>query len=553
MLTSAQSGTESETATVDDLAAARRPSVGPADATSQASSQLWPGPVPTAAPVPAVDSTASSISLRHGHRTETKGTRSLGSASQRLPGSSGFAASSRRYLGALVTLDALVGLIAGGMPAAMSGTLSQETWTVAVLALVGAAMWPVSIGLARGYVGSQIGIGSDEMRAAFRASIGVVVVGAFAAGILQLQPLLTLVLLGTPAAAGMSTLVRFGARKELHRIQRRGRGLRRVVVVGGPKSAYDLAGRLQREPHCGMQVVGVCQPTGDRSGVSDHAVPMLGDLQHVPAVVKEFGCDAVAVTCDDFTRHAYLRELGWALEGSGVDLLVDPGLVEIAGPRMHIRPLVGFPLLQIQEPDFAGWRRVVKRATDVAITLVGLMFAGPVMALIAAGVKLSDGGPVIFKQTRVGRHGRPFTMLKFRSMVVDAEARKAELMDRNEGKGGLFKLAVDPRVTRIGQVLRSFSLDELPQLFNVLAGSMSLVGPRPHLASELAQMPDEASRRSLVTPGLTGLWQVSGRSDLPGDESVRLDLRYVENWSLTLDLLILWKTGKAVLTKAGAR
>jgi lipopolysaccharide/colanic/teichoic acid biosynthesis glycosyltransferase len=172
---------------------------------------------------------------------------------------------------------------------------------------------------------------------------------------------------------------------------------------------------------------------------------------------------------------------------------------------------------------------------------------------IAAVVKLQDGGPVIFRQTRVGRGGQLFTMLKFRSMVTDAETRKADLMSRNEGNGGLFKLRADPRITPVGRILRDFSLDELPQLFNVLAGSMSLVGPRPHLASELAQMPTAASRRSLVTPGLTGLWQVSGRSNLEGDDAIRLDLRYVENWSLTLDLQILWKTISAVVAKRGAR
>jgi lipopolysaccharide/colanic/teichoic acid biosynthesis glycosyltransferase len=174
------------------------------------------------------------------------------------------------------------------------------------------------------------------------------------------------------------------------------------------------------------------------------------------------------------------------------------------------------------------------------------------MMFIALAVKLQDRGPVIFRQTRVGRGGELFTMLKFRSMVVNADARKADLMALNEGNGGLFKLRDDPRITRIGRFLRSFSLDELPQLFNVLAGSMSLVGPRPHLTSELELMPSEASRRSLVKPGVTGLWQVSGRSDLEGDEAVRLDLRYVENWSFTLDLLILWKTISAVLARRGA-
>jgi exopolysaccharide biosynthesis polyprenyl glycosylphosphotransferase len=248
-----------------------------------------------------------------------------------------------------------------------------------------------------------------------------------------------------------------------------------------------------------------------------------------------------------------LRGLAWSLEGAGVELLVDPGLVEVAGPRMHIRPLMGFPLLHVEEPHFTGWRWVVKRATDLVLTSIGLVLISPLMLAIAAVVKIQDGGPVIFRQTRVGLGGELFTMLKFRSMVVDAEKRKADLMALNEGNGALFKLRDDPRITPIGKLLRDFSLDELPQLFNVLRGSMSLVGPRPHLASELAQMPREAVRRSLVTPGLTGLWQVSGRSDLEGDDAVRLDLRYVENWSLTLDLLILWKTASAVLARRGAR
>jgi exopolysaccharide biosynthesis polyprenyl glycosylphosphotransferase len=219
---------------------------------------------------------------------------------------------------------------------------------------------------------------------------------------------------------------------------------------------------------------------------------------------------------------------------------------------MHIRPLMGFPLLHVEEPHFTGWRRVVKRVSDLVLASVGLVVLAPVLMGIAAVVKLQDGGPVFFRQTRVGRGGQLFSMLKFRSMVIDAENRKTELMARNEGNGGLFKLRDDPRITPVGKILRDFSLDELPQLFNVLTGSMSLVGPRPHLASELAQMPREAIRRSLVTPGLTGMWQVSGRSDLEGDDAVRLDLRYVENWSLSLDLLILWKTGSAVLARRGA-
>jgi exopolysaccharide biosynthesis polyprenyl glycosylphosphotransferase len=302
-----------------------------------------------------------------------------------------------------------------------------------------------------------------------------------------------------------------------------------------------------------MRVIGVCIPSDEVTRAYGLGLPVLGDLSDVADVVRRTGCDGVAVTSDDATRYNYLRELAWSLEGTGAEMLVDPGLVEVAGPRMHIRPLMGFPLLHIEEPHFTGWRRLAKRAADVVLTSLGLILISPIMIGVALAIKLQDGGPVIFRQTRVGRRGEPFTMFKFRSMVIDAEARKAALLQNNEGKGGLFKLSHDPRITRLGKFLRDFSLDELPQLFNVLNGTMSLVGPRPHLAHELAQMPSEASRRSLVTPGLTGLWQVSGRSDLEGDDAVRLDLRYVENWSLTMDLLIMWKTASAVLAKRGAR
>jgi exopolysaccharide biosynthesis polyprenyl glycosylphosphotransferase len=197
-------------------------------------------------------------------------------------------------------------------------------------------------------------------------------------------------------------------------------------------------------------------------------------------------------------------------------------------------------------------QRLIKRVGEIVLTSVGLIVAAPVMVGIAAAIKLQDRGPVIFRQARVGRDGRLFTMLKFRSMVLDAEARKAGLWALNEGHGALFKLRDDPRITRLGKFLRDFSLDELPQLFNVLRGSMSLVGPRPHLAHEVAQMPLEATRRSLVSPGLTGLWQISGRSDLKEEDAIKLDLRYVENWSLALDLQILWKTVWAVLARRGA-
>jgi exopolysaccharide biosynthesis polyprenyl glycosylphosphotransferase len=482
-----------------------------------------------------------------------------------VPANKRFAAWSRRYLIAIATADALVGGIAAALPASISDTLSWNHRAV-LLCLLGVLVWPVAIALSRGYRRNRIGIGFDEPGAVIRAGMVVVVAVALPAGFMAvpagtldpngafnlLYALLKLVAVGTPLAVVLSLLVRFLAHRGLRFLQRQGRSLRHVLVAGGFGAAQQLSERIQREPDTGMKVIGLCLPSSELPRPVVDGIPVLGSLRQVPDVVRSMGCDAVAVTSDDVTRYNYLRELAWSLEGAGVELLVDPGLVEVAGPRMHIRPLMGFPLLHVEEPHFTGWRWMMKRVSDIVLASVGLLIISPVMLAIAAGVKLQDGGPIVFRQARIGRQGKPFTMLKFRSMVVDAEARKLDLMEHNEGKGGLFKLSRDPRVTRLGQFLRDFSLDELPQLFNVLGGSMSLVGPRPHLASELAQMPSEASRRSLVTPGLTGLWQVSGRSELEGYDAIRLDLRYVENWSLSLDLQILWKTISAVLAKRGA-
>ena len=482
------------------------------------------------------------------------------SGAESIPARNRFSAWSRRYLAAVAGADAMIGGFATAVPAAISDTLRLWSYAVPVLWLIGMITWPAAVALRHGYRRAWIGVGLDELRAVMRAGTVVVVASALPVGFLAvprsesiMYALLKLVVVAVPFAVLCSLLARFIARRVLHRLQARGASLRNVVVVGSFRATQQLSERIRREPHSGMRVIGVCLPGDELPRPIIDGIPVLGSLAQVADVVRALGCDAVAVTSDDATRAGYLRELAWSLEGAGVELLVDPGLVEVAGPRMHIRPLIGFPLVHVEEPYFVGWRRIVKRITDVTLTVTGLLVIAPVLGVIALAIKVSDGGPVIFRQTRIGRGGEPFTVLKFRSMVVDAESRKAGLMGLNEGKGALFKMTRDPRVTRVGQFLRDFSLDELPQLFNVLAGSMSLVGPRPHLAAEIAAMPTQASRRSLVTPGLTGLWQVSGRSELEAEDSIRLDLRYVENWSFTLDLLILWKTISAVLGRRGAR
>jgi exopolysaccharide biosynthesis polyprenyl glycosylphosphotransferase len=302
-----------------------------------------------------------------------------------------------------------------------------------------------------------------------------------------------------------------------------------------------------------MQVVGACLSSGDGARLVGLGVPLLGGLEDVADAVRVSGADTVAVAAGASVGPARLRRLSWQLEGTDTDLVVAPGLMEVAGPRLHIRPMTGLPLLHVEEPEFAGARLVAKAIVDRSLATIAFVLSVPLMAILWVAVRVSSPGPAIFKQVRTGRDGREFTLLKFRSMYVDAEKRRAELEQRNERSDGLlFKIRDDPRVTPVGRFLRRYSLDELPQLINVMHGKMSLVGPRPPLPEEVALYHDDVRRRLLVKPGLTGLWQISGRSDLDWDDSVRLDLRYVENWSFTLDLMILWKTMSAVVRGRGA-
>jgi exopolysaccharide biosynthesis polyprenyl glycosylphosphotransferase len=464
-----------------------------------------------------------------------------------------FSTWSRRYTIQLMLLDVLVGMLAViGCAVLFPHIISFSTPKLAILITGAGLAWPVAVAVSRGYERSTIGVGSDEMRAIFRGGVLAIAAGAVPSALTDRYGVLALTVMSVPLAGLASLAVRFAARRHLHYQQIRGRNLRRVIVAGSASSVADLNAVLIREPHCGMRVVGACVPQAEMRTAREAGLEVVGDLDQVPELVRAHNADAVAVTGGDSARQNYLRELSWSLEGEGVELLVHPGLVEVAGPRMHIRPYVGLPLLQVEQPHFAGWRRFAKRATDLVLTTVGVVVISPLMALIALAVKLSDGGPVIFRQTRVGLDGSTFTMLKFRSMHPNAEERLAQLRAQNPNIGMMFKLDKDPRITPVGRFLRRYSLDELPQLFNILAGSMSLVGPRPPLQSEVAVYGDHARRRLLVTPGLTGLWQVSGRSLLSWEETVRLDLRYVENWNLTLDLLIIWKTVFAVLTKRGA-
>jgi exopolysaccharide biosynthesis polyprenyl glycosylphosphotransferase len=349
---------------------------------------------------------------------------------------------------------------------------------------------------------------------------------------------------GVLAAAG-----RYVLRRSLHRRRSRGACLRPVLAIGSEDSIADLIARTRRAPQHGWTITSACTPTGAEGDIV--GVPVVGDLDSVSSMVAAGECGVVAVAPAPGWTSRRLHELAWDLEGTGVDLVVHPGLMEVSGPRLHVSPVDGLPLLRLTEPTFSGIPRLVKAAMDLLGASLLLLLLAPLLLAIYLAVR-ADGGPALFRQTRIGKDGRPFRMLKYRTMVVDAERLLESLNGRNEGQGPLFKIKNDPRVTAVGGWLRRYSLDELPQLFNVLLGSMSLVGPRPPLPSEVACYARDAQRKLLVKPGLTGLWQISGRSDLSWEESLRLDLRYVENWTLALDGLILWKTIKAVISGDGA-
>jgi exopolysaccharide biosynthesis polyprenyl glycosylphosphotransferase len=414
------------------------------------------------------------------------------------------------------------------------------------------AVWPLLLSALGAHSERIFGTGSEEYRRVVRGGLLLLAAAGFLSYAAGLDLSRALVAVAVPALTAGTVLLRFGSRKALVALRKRGHCVKRVVVVGRGTAVLDLVAGIERAAFAGLQVVAACVTPGARDHVAALAGVPVGGLDDVVELAVLHRADTVAVTSASETAADYLRRLSWQLEGRGLELLVAPGLVEVAGPRLHIRPFEGLPLLSVEAPRFEGWRRVVKDGVDRVVAGVAILLLAPVLVAIAVAVRASSEGPVFFHQERIGLNGRPFRMLKFRSMVTDADRRLEEIRGENISDGLLFKMRDDPRVTPVGRVLRRLSLDELPQLFNVLTGSMSLVGPRPPLPTEVARYDMSVRRRLLVKPGLTGLWQISGRSDLPWEEAVRLDLRYVENWSMSLDLLILWKTARAVLSRSGA-
>ncbi len=457
-----------------------------------------------------------------------------------------------RYLREAAMADGLCALVAGLLAFAVPlDSQYRPPGAYLVLSLGLPVLWLLMLALSGAYDTRFIGVGSDEFRRVLNAGVGLTATVAIFSYAVKIETARGYVLIALPCATLFDLLSRFALRKRLHSRRALGACMRKTVVVGDARVAAELTTQLHRDSHHGLRVVAACVTGMDGNG-EIAGIPVIADLGLVPDLVARFGADTVAVLACPEMSGVRLRELAWALEKNGTDLCVAPALLDVAGPRTTIRPVAGLPLLHMDHPEFTGGRRVIKTAFDKVLAISALALGIPAFAVISVAIWAGDGGPPFFRQTRVGQDGRQFTVYKFRTMVRDAEMRKAQLTASNEYDGVLFKIRNDPRVTPVGSRLRRWSLDELPQLVNVLLGDMSMVGPRPALPEEAAAYGEQVRRRLAVKPGITGLWQVNGRSDLPWEETVRLDLRYVENWSLVLDLQILWKTLAAVRRGSGA-
>jgi exopolysaccharide biosynthesis polyprenyl glycosylphosphotransferase len=461
----------------------------------------------------------------------------------------------RRYVGRLAAVDFAAGLSAGfaafGIRFARFDEMTGPYLLASLLLPVG---WMLALLANRAYESRFLFVGNEEYRRVLNAGIGLTAVVAVASYGANAEFARGYVLLALPLVTITGLAGRYMLRVRLFVLRKRGECMRRVVVLGYERPVASLCVQLSRERYHGMAVVGALLPPGhpQTGGPAELTVPVYGTFDDIADAVRAARADTVAVLPCPEMDSAALRRLSWELERTGTDLVVASALLDVAGPRTSIRPVDGLPMLHVDRAELTGARRLVKGFFDRLVGTLGLLAIAPFIGAVALLVRLTSPGPALFAQTRVGKDGTEFTLYKLRTMYSDAEARLAELDGLNEHDGLMFKMRNDPRVTPVGRFLRRFSIDELPQLINVVLGQMSLVGPRPPLPSEVAQYEWDVYRRLAVKPGITGLWQVSGRSDLSWEDTVRLDLRYVENWSLTFDLVILLRTVTALVRSSGA-
>ena len=334
-------------------------------------------------------------------------------------------------------------------------------------------------------------------------------------------------------------------------LRRRGIGVVRILIVGAGEIGRTLIRHIVAQPGLGYRVVGFVDDDPHRGSTDIGRFRALGELSNLPQIVQAEGVDEVLITLP-WRYHRKILDIVDQCVRQRVQVRIVPDLFQLSLSRVNVDNIGGVPVIGIRDPSIGMWRRVVKRSLDLVIALLGMLLLLPIFVLIGLAIRISSPGPVFFTQARMGPGGQEFAIHKFRSMRQGAEMEKRELADLNEASGPLFKIRDDPRLTRVGRILRRWSLDELPQLYNVVRGEMSLVGPRPATPDEVAQYEEWHLKRLAVHPGITGLWQVSGRSDLPFDEMVLLDIYYVENWSVAMDTMILLRTVPKWLSGEGA-
>ncbi len=411
--------------------------------------------------------------------------------------------------------------------------------------------WVLLISIRGGYDLEVFGAGVDEYKRVASASMltaALVGIGCYLAKYpLSRGFFLFAFVVGVPALL----LARYLMRQAFQRARRQGHFRRHVIIVGTASSTDEIAGVLRRETWLGYEVMGALTPSSDPSDETPSGVPVLGNADDVASAVSDFGADLVFFAGGGITSATQMRHILWELEHADIHVVMAPHMTDVSSERVKIRPVGGLPLIHIGKPRAARALNWAKRAFDIVGSAVLLLLTAPLVGAASLAITRHDRGPILFRQERVGRGGGVFRCLKLRTMDTDAEARLAALRDEHHTHG-LFKMQEDPRITRPGRWLRRFSIDEIPQLWNVLRGDMSLVGPRPPLPSEVATYDVSSSRRLRVRPGMTGLWQVSGRSNLSWEEAVRLDIYYVDNWSMLQDLSILMKTFRAVVRSEGA-
>lgn len=412
-------------------------------------------------------------------------------------------------------------------------------WVVGLL--LGCAWW-----LVLGASGSRhvrlIGQGAEAGRKIFSATLSLFGSVAILSYILGLPTARGYILIALPTGLLFIFLARFANQRYLmlQRV-RNDKYLSQTLILGNRLAAEQVMKHMLSVPAAGLKPVAIYHPRKENGpvvleGYYDDNIRYLRGRPRVNDVLSTLqvvGAETVVVTDETGLKPQEVRRLGWSFADTGIRLIIAPSISGIAGPRIHSQPLNGLPLIHVSTPQLSGLKKNVKRGFDLVGSIALLLLLTPLMLAVALAVKLVDGGPVFFRQQRVGMNGAHFTMYKFRSMVSDAEQRRADLNSDQGKENVLFKMKDDPRVTPLGRFLRKYSIDELPQLINVLLGQMSLVGSRPPLPSEVEQYEADAHRRPLVQPGITGLWQVSGRSDLTWAQAVHLDLYYVENWSIS--------------------